>query len=79
MASSNPQIVSLYTCPRCLRDFHNASGLTQHQNTFHRDTSPDREAADDGPLYTYQYHPSISGMNHLLLIYYSGALVDYTL
>lgn len=62
MASFTCYNIDPFTCPLCSRDFRSASGLTQHQNAFHRDCSPDRSDTSDEAMYMYQYHPHINGI-----------------
>jgi len=51
-----------YTCPTCFLECRTSGGLTQHQNSAHRQFTPQ---SDDNALSEYQYHPHLTGMRVL--------------
>ena len=59
----SPSSHQFFTCLQCLHsDFCSQSGLTQHQNLIHHECLPDHNASDDKAMFSYLYHPHITGM-----------------
>jgi hypothetical protein len=52
---------TFYTCPVCFKKCKSASGLTRHQNSEHREFTP--ESADDAHTNasTFDFHPLLTG------------------
>lgn len=52
----------IFTCLQCFcSDFCTQAGLTKHQNAFHHECSPDRNEFSDEAMFTYCYHPHMTG------------------
>lgn len=47
-----------YACPTCFFECRTRGGLTQHQNSAHRQFTPQ---SDDNASPTYEYHPHLTG------------------
>ncbi|KAF8465884.1 hypothetical protein DFH94DRAFT_796165 [Russula ochroleuca] len=49
----------MYTCPVCFQECRTSRGLTHHQNSAHRQFTPE---SDDGhpPVSMYEYHPHLT-------------------
>lgn len=59
-----------YTCPTCFLTCRTSGGLSQHQNSAHRQLTPQ---SDDNALSTYEYHPHLTGMS--ILWFYGNVLI----
>ena len=53
-----------HSCPTCFLECRTRGGLTQHQNSAHRQFTPQ---SDDEASPTYEYHPHLTGSEILLL------------
>ena len=55
-----------YTCQKCFLECRTRGGLTQHDNSAHRQLTPQ---LDENASPTYEYHPHLTGTSTLLFYY----------
>src|ERR1700678_3025686 len=51
-----------YTCPTCFLECRSSRGLTQHQNSAHRQFTPESNGDENQPISTNEYHPHLTGI-----------------
>ncbi|KAF8487903.1 hypothetical protein F5888DRAFT_1796499 [Russula emetica] len=49
-----------YTCPTCFLECQSSRGLTQHQNSAHRQFTPESNGDENQPISTNEYHPHLT-------------------
>ncbi|KAF8490678.1 hypothetical protein F5888DRAFT_1807962 [Russula emetica] len=49
-----------YTCPTCFLECRSSRGLTQHQNSAHRQFTPESNGDENQPISTNEYHPHLT-------------------
>ena len=68
MANLFVQSRSSFSCPSCSLVCKSSHGLTQHQQTVHRQFTPASDD-DDSQSFTTQTHPLLNGAVHLIVRY----------
>jgi hypothetical protein len=53
---------AMYTCPICFLGCRTSGGLTQHQNSAHRQFTPESDDDNNNPVSRYKYYPHLTGM-----------------
>ncbi|KAF8491742.1 hypothetical protein F5888DRAFT_1807267 [Russula emetica] len=48
------------TCPTCFLECRSSRGLTQHQNSAHRQFTPESNGDENQPISTNEYHPHLT-------------------
>ncbi|KAF8491609.1 hypothetical protein F5888DRAFT_1807352 [Russula emetica] len=51
-----------YTCPTCFLECRSSRGLTQHQNSAHRQFTPESNGDENQPISTNEYHPHLTDL-----------------